>query len=131
MKKKVVDEETEFEAGEDEDEQSSMKNNKAKMYSVPVPNIRFHLYEERELKVYSVPWLCIRFQCFEEEGKVYSCQDIVVPVHGVVVEVLGSGEGDSNELLGVRGRRVRVEGVVAVGAGNRHRVEKHEISHCM
>jgi len=49
-------------------------------------------------------------------------------VHGVVVEVLGSGERDSNELLGVRGRRVRVEGVVAVGAGNRGGVEKDEIS---
>lgn len=56
------------------------------------------------------------------------CRDVVVRVHGVVVEVLGSGEGDSNELLGVRGRRVRVEGVVAVGAGNCGGVKKHEIS---
>ncbi|KAG2399210.1 Pachytene checkpoint protein [Vigna angularis] len=56
------------------------------------------------------------------------CRDIMVLVHGVMVKVLGRGEGDSNELLGVRGWRVRVEGVVAVGADNRHRVEKHEIS---
>ena len=51
-------------------------------------------------------------------------RDVVVRVHGVVVEVLGIRERDPNELLGVRGRRVGVKRVV-VAPGNRGRVEKH------
>ena len=54
-------------------------------------------------------------------------RDVVVRVHGVVVEVLGIRERDPNELLGVRGRRVGVKRVV-VAPGNRGRVEKHEVS---
>ncbi|KAG2390060.1 uncharacterized protein HKW66_Vig0225350 [Vigna angularis] len=97
-----------------------MKNNKAKVYSVPVPSIRFYLYEEGELKLSlmmeDVASLMMKTKLFVMKTK----SDLM---HS------SDWEKDSNELLGVRGRHVRVEGVIVVGADNHDGVEKHEISH--
>ena len=51
--------------------------------------------------------------------------DVVVGVKGVVLGG-GGGEGDADELLGVRGRRVRGEGVVPGNCGDGG-VEEEEV----